>query len=150
MSFKLLLEESLTVRCGLLFRHIFQTGRSPCLLGSFDDECAQSILEIIGVYPPQSMFIFFEIEGKCRELACGPKPSEAIRSQVYFRSKMLAMFRSDGAIQPIGSNNDICLCKLILVINFRVEGQFNPHLNAPSLQDLKQSLTGQTGKPMTT
>src|SRR3546814_6448234 len=75
-------EQRFAIGDGIGFAGLLQPGAAPGLFGGLDDEGREAILEAVGMYLEQAMFVGLEDEGEGIERQRRPEPDEAVAAPV--------------------------------------------------------------------
>jgi hypothetical protein len=107
VSLELLGAQRLAEGDGVLLRGAVETGRAPRLLAGLDDEGGMPALVLIGVDAPEPVAVVLEIEREGRERTGGPEPDEPVRPPVDGRPEMVRIPVANGAVRPVGAEDEI-------------------------------------------
>ena len=141
---------------GVFVLHRQPRGRER-IRGTLDDEGRDArfarwrpghggILVLVGVESPESGVVLLKVEGEGREGLGGAEPDEPVGAQVHGGQEVIGVPTANPAVDPIGRQDQVRICKGSQVIHLHLEAELHAQLPCSVLEDVEQRLPRHPGE----
>src|SRR3546814_3151842 len=109
-------EQRFAIGDGIGFAGLLQPGAAPGLFGGLDDEGREAILEAVGMYLEQAMFVGLEDEGEGIERQRRPEPDEAVAAPVEAGAETVLPVVAHQTVDAVGADQQVAVAAQCLEI----------------------------------